>query len=159
MRRILVAVDMSGSAHAVVEQAVALARPTGARLRLFYVIPDLGSPPPSRDEAAGSHELHVKAWTLAAEETLRDLEESIPESLRDGVDVEVGRPAERVCDAARAYGADLVVIGAHRYGPLERALGTTAARIVDRMDRPLVVVRPLAVETRASGRAPPRGAK
>lgn len=34
-------------------------------------------------------------------------------------------------------------IGAHKYGILSRVLGTTAARIVDRMDRPVLVVRPM----------------
>lgn len=59
-----------------------------------------------------------------------------PES-SDGIQVEIGGAAERVCETARSYGADIVVIGAHHYGLVARALGTTAARIVNRMDHPV----------------------
>jgi nucleotide-binding universal stress UspA family protein len=42
---------------------------------------------------------------------------------------------------ARAIGADLIVIGSHGYGGLDRVLGTTAARVVNHADRSVLVVR------------------
>ena len=145
MKRILVAVDTSGTSHLVVEQAVELARAQGAKILLFHAVPaptqisppGVFVPPP---------QFHVQEWITSAEETLRDLEDSIPEELRDGIKVEIGTASDRVCEAARSYCADLVVIGAHQYGLVARALGTTAARIVNRMDRPVFVVRPIPPE-------------
>src|SRR5262249_52126493 len=77
----------------------------------------------------------------AAEASLHELERGVPKELRDGIDVELGRPADAICRAAKAYDADLVVIGAHPHGALRRALGTTAAKVVRQIDRPLFVAR------------------
>lgn len=145
MRRILVAVDTSGSSHVVVEQAVELARAVGAKIRLFHAVPAPTqiSPP---GVFVAPPQFHVQEWITSAEETLRDLEDSIPQELRDGIQVEIGNAADRVCETARTYCADLVVIGAHQYGLVARALGTTAARIVNRLDRPVFVVRPVPTE-------------
>jgi len=142
MRRILVAVDTSGVSHLVVEQAVELARALGAKMLLFHAIPAPAQVSPPGVFVAPP-QFHVQEWITSAEETLRDLEDSIPEELRDGIKVEIGTPSDRVCETARTYCADLVVIGAHQYGFVARALGTTAARIVNRMDRPVFVVRPV----------------
>ncbi len=145
MQRILVAVDTSGSSHVVVEQAVQLARAVNAKVRLFHAVPAPTqiSPP---GVFVAPPQFHVQEWVTSAEETLRDLEDSIPEELRDGIQVDIGSAAERVCEFARSYCADVVVIGAHQYGLVARALGTTAARIVNRMDRPVFVVRPVPTE-------------
>lgn len=149
MKRILVAVDTSGVSHVVVEHAVKLARALGAKIRLFHAVPvPTQIPPPGAIFAPP--QLHLKAWIASAEETLRDLEDAVPMELRDGIQVEVGAAADRVCEVARTYCADLVVIGAHQYGLVTRALGTTAARIVNRMDRPVFVVRPPPTECIAS---------
>ncbi len=156
MRRILVAVDTSGTSHVVVDQAVQLARATGAKILLFHTVPAPTqiSPP---GVFVAPPQFHVQEWITSAEETLRDLEDSIPEELRDGIKVEIGTAADCVCETARTYCADLVVIGAHQYGLLARALGTTAARIVNRMDRPVFVVRPVPPE--CIDQAAPRDAR
>jgi len=145
MRRILVAVDTSGSSHVVVEHAVELAQAVGAKVRLFHAVPAPTqiSPP---GVFVAPPQFHVREWITSAEETLRDLEDAVPQELRDGIQVDIGNAAERVCETARSYCADLVVIGAHQYGLVARALGTTAARIVNRMDRPVFVVRPVPTE-------------
>ena len=145
MRRILVAVDTSGTSHVVVDQAVQLARATAAKILLLHVVPA-----PTQIQPPGVFvappQFHVQEWKTSDEETLRDLEDANPEELRDGIKVEIGAAADCVCEMARKYCADLVVIGAHQYGLVARALGTTAARIVNRMDRPVFVVRPVPPE-------------
>jgi len=153
MKRILVAVDTSGISHVVVEQAVELARAMGAKIRLFHAVPAPTqiSPP---GVFVAPPQFHVQEWVTSAEETLRDLEDSIPQELRDGIQVDIGNAADRVCETARTYCADLVVIGAHQYGLVARALGTTAARIVNRMDRPVFVVRPIPTECIAEAEHP-----
>lgn len=74
--------------------------------------------------------------------SLRRAMGEVPEDLRDGMLVESGNASDVICAAAREYDADVVVIGAHRYGVLERVLGTTAARVVNPIDRPVYVVLP-----------------
>jgi nucleotide-binding universal stress UspA family protein len=46
-----------------------------------------------------------------------------------------------VCETAKADGVDLVVIGSHGYGGIDRLLGTTAAKIVDHAPCSVYVVR------------------
>ncbi len=64
--------------------------------------------------------------------------------------MELGLASDVICSVARSYDADLVVIGAHRHGFLARMLGTTAASIVNHIDRPVIVVRPTATPLEAS---------
>lgn len=142
MQKILAAVDGTETAKLVVERAVTLARATGAKLRLFRAVTLAPAPPPP-----GAYvPMQTETLVEAAEAWLRGLMEHVPQDMRDGAFIELGSPAEAVCAMARAYGADMVVIGAHRYGVLARVLGTTAARIVNRIDRPVLVVRPVATD-------------
>jgi nucleotide-binding universal stress UspA family protein len=57
------------------------------------------------------------------------------------VQVELGTAWRAVCDTAKADAVDLVVIGSHSYGGLDRLLGTTAAKIVDHAPCSVYVVR------------------
>jgi nucleotide-binding universal stress UspA family protein len=127
MRRILVALDRSITSNVVLHRAVELARETGAKLRLMRALPAEGS-------ADG---------TVDAEASLRELENDVPEGLRDGVVVERGSAgaAAAICKVAKSYDADVVVLGAHRSSVLHRALGSTTARVVNDIDRPVFVVR------------------
>jgi nucleotide-binding universal stress UspA family protein/hemerythrin-like domain-containing protein len=139
MKRILAALDRTEAARLVLDRAVELATATGAKVRLLRVVPETVSPPaPNIFEPAGD----TNALVAEAEADLVFRSECIPEKLRDGVMVEVGEPWSTICEVARAYEADVVVIGAHRYGLVARMLGTTAAKIVNHLDRPVMVVRP-----------------
>lgn len=142
MKRILVAVDTTNSAPLVVAQAVELARAVNAKVRLFHAVPMPAQVPPPGIFVAPSA-LHVQELVDSADAVLHGLAKAIPEELRDGICSEIGNAPERVCEMSRKYDPDIVVIGAHEYGLVARALGTTAARIVNRIDRPVFVVRPL----------------
>jgi nucleotide-binding universal stress UspA family protein len=61
--------------------------------------------------------------------------------LVERVQVEIGTAWRAVCDTAKEDGVDLVVIGSHSYGGLDRLLGTTAAKIVDHAPCSVYVVR------------------
>lgn len=142
MKRILCAVDGSPASDAVVAAAVEIAKATGGRIRLLQVFTTVPELPPTgllRVPIAPSSTDILRR----IREELRDLELSIPEELRDGVVVKTGGAADMICREAKEYDADLVVIGAHRYGKLARALGTNAAKVVNGIDRPVLVVRPL----------------
>jgi len=47
-----------------------------------------------------------------------------------------------ICRTARELDADLIVIGSHGYGGIDRVLATTAARVVNHADRSVLVARP-----------------
>jgi nucleotide-binding universal stress UspA family protein len=55
-----------------------------------------------------------------------------------------GFPWQAVCAAAVDESVDLIVIGSHGYSGIDHLIGTTAAKIVNHADRPVLVVRPLA---------------
>ena len=50
-------------------------------------------------------------------------------------------PWQGICEAARRVGADLIVIGSHGYGGLDRLLGTTAAKVVNHARVSVMVVK------------------
>lgn len=140
MKRLLVALDTTDNSAFVLARAIELARSFGAKMRLVSAVqvPPIVPAPPMGPIAIDASELIES--TAAA---LRERERQVPPELRDGLAVEMGPAQDVVCSAARSYGADLVVIGAHRHGVLARMLGTTAAKIVNHIDRPVIVVRPI----------------
>ena len=140
--RILVAVDDSPAALAAARAAIDLAGPLKARLRALSVIGDhtlrdtlvaRSSFPdvPARREAAGVSLLeHVAelARQAAVEIETRQLG---------------GEPARLILAEARAWAADLVVIGKsgrHRLG--EPYVGGQTAHVLEFADRPVLVIPP-----------------
>lgn len=144
MKRILAALDSSDMATLVLKRAIDLAFSSGAKLRLLRVVSTVDAPPPPD---TSEPEDDTNALMVAAEADLLFLEERIPEEYRGGVVVRVGCPGEEICTIARDYRADTVVIGAHGHGTSEHVLGTTAAAVVNHIDRPVMIVRPIAKHT------------
>src|SRR5262249_52175656 len=66
---------------------------------------------------------------------------TVPPELLDGAYAQVGVAWDAICSAAREHDVDLIVIGSHGYGLLDRLLGTTAAKVVNHADRSVLVVR------------------
>jgi nucleotide-binding universal stress UspA family protein len=140
IRKILVALDGSERAPFVLRAALELAETAHAKLVLFRAVglpidlsPGLFMIAP--DDAQSLLEKEAK-------QALAHLAKPVPLELLDGIHVAVGQPWDAICAAARREGADLVVIGAHGYHFIDRILGTTAARVVNHSDRPVLVVRP-----------------
>jgi nucleotide-binding universal stress UspA family protein len=97
-------------------------------------------------------ELPTSLWALPPADALesvlatarRELDElgaDVPPDLLDGKTAYVGLPWETICAMGRELDADLIVIGAHGYGLLDRLLGTTASKVVNHTDRTVLVVR------------------
>lgn len=124
MRSILVAVDGTSTAELVVDRVVTLAMAFGACVDLVRVVDDERKQP-------------------ATERALRRLALRIPAPRRGATIVALGDAVARICEIARTRDADLVAIGAHRHGWVERVLGTTATTLVQRLDRPVLVIRKL----------------
>jgi nucleotide-binding universal stress UspA family protein len=81
---------------------------------------------------------------LMLEEAKKGLAEygrTVPPKLLAGTRVEVGSPWRAICAVAKEEFVDLIVVGSHGHGTLDRLLGTTSSRVVDSADRSVLVVR------------------
>ena len=139
MKRILVALDASERAPSVLAAAARLAVLADAKLIVFRAI---GVPPEMPPEL-------FKVTDVRLEDVLRnnahtDLSRLVADLPRERVEkivAELATPWDGICRAAREQDVDLVVIGSHGFGGLDRLLGTTAAKVVNRSDRNVLVVR------------------
>src|SRR6266545_4191510 len=129
MQRILVALDGSPRAPQVLAAAVDLAQRTGAKLTLYRAV-------------AVPNELPAVALSMSpgdvavllekmARESLQEMARATPVGIVVNVDVTWAVPWQGVCEAAQRAKAEIIVIGSHGYGGLDRLLGTTAAKIVN----------------------------
>jgi len=142
-KHILAALDGSSRAPHVIGHAAELAARTGATLHLGRAVHlPLGVPP--------------DAFTLTGDQLMARLLEygaqeltSLAESLRPAHTpvqwgqrlCRFGTPAQVVVELADELHADLIVLGSHGYGVVDRLLGTTAARIVNHARCSVLVVR------------------
>jgi nucleotide-binding universal stress UspA family protein len=140
MKRILVGLDGSPRADGVLAYAKSLARVTGARIVLFR---SFGIPPEMALAWPISDQPLELALRTQAQQYLDTCAKNVPSDLLGGLRVEVGVPWKAVCVAAIDESADLIVIGSHGYSGIDHLIGTTAAKIVNHADRPVLVVRPL----------------
>jgi nucleotide-binding universal stress UspA family protein len=118
---------------------VELAQATSARLSLFRAV---GAPlelPP--DAISVSPDELPQMLMRRAAANLEQLSQKIPATLREAVRVEIGTAWRTVVAAAEREHVDLIVIGSHGYGGLDRLLGTTAAKIVDHAKCSVLVAR------------------
>ena len=142
MKRLLVALDGSPRAPDVLKAAVAQAQATGAELVLLRAVGIPGDLPFTAMAMSPADVLSILEQRAKTElnELARGL---IPNGLVWGTRVETSAAWVAICQTAQAIDANLIVIGAHGYGALDRLLGTTAARVVNHADRSVLVVRPL----------------
>jgi nucleotide-binding universal stress UspA family protein len=139
MNRILVGLDGSESERHVLETAVSLASRLGGKLILFRAVSlPIGIP---AQALALSPDNVGSLLADSAREHLEVLAKSLPAELVERVQVEMGVPWRAVCDTAEADGADLIVIGSHGYGGLDRLVGTTAGKIVNHAPCSVLVAR------------------
>jgi nucleotide-binding universal stress UspA family protein len=139
MKRLLVALDGSPHALKVLQAAVELAQRTDGKLILFRAVEvPVESTALAFSLPPGELEAQMQK---AAESALADYTREVPGERLEGARVGVGSPWRAICDAAVEVNADLIVVGSQGYGTLDRILGTTASRVVNRADRSVLVVR------------------
>jgi nucleotide-binding universal stress UspA family protein len=139
--RILVAVDGSENSQKAAQFATSMARATGARLLLLTVLerPWMVAFGPLDAYAVGPGESDEQV--AAAHKQLDDIGREFPED-RLEKHVELGDPAEVICEQAGKLGADLVVVGARGQGAVSRWLmGSVSDRVVHHCPVPVTVVR------------------
>jgi universal stress protein F len=139
MRKMLVALDGSPRERDVLAAAIAIGRSTGARLVLFRSV---GVPLELPKEALSiSPDEIQKLLESRAKQELDLLQNEVPIEIRGNARILVGNPWQSIERIAGEEDVDLIVIGSHGYGTLERVLGTTAAKVVNHADRSVLVVR------------------
>ena len=140
MKKYLVALDGSVRSPEVLAQAVSLARSTSAKLVLFR---SFGIPPEATLAWPLSEEPLEATLRREAQTYLAAMESGVPSEVPRTVRAELGLPWRAVCSVAREENVDMVIIGSHGYSGIDYLLGTTAAKIVNHADRPVLVVRPI----------------
>ncbi len=140
MKRVLVGLDGSARAPAVLDAAVKLAKSQGARVVLMRGV---GLPPGHTCWTSWrtTEEPLLDVLKRRAKEYLDGCVAKVPQDCFGGIEVAVGVPWQAICEMARTVDADVVVIGSHGYSGFDRLLGTTAAKVVNHAPCTVVVVR------------------
>ena len=143
--RILVPVDGSPTSTAGVDQAIAMARLTGGRVKLLHVfeLPMLGI----GSEAALMRGEDI--YNVARDAGLAVLAEAVARVNSASIPVEQQlfysdgrRLCDLVCEAAQAWSASLIVLGSHGRRGLKRVLlGSDAEQILRTASVPVLLVR------------------
>jgi len=143
VRRILVGLDGSPREALVLARAQDLAERFGAELILLRAV---GLPPEIPPEAWQDPRLSVKEYLeRQARAGLEQCVTKLSDALRQRTtcEVVVASPWQALCMSAQAHEVELIVIGSHGYGGLDRVLGTTASRVVNHALCSVFVVRPI----------------
>jgi len=138
MRSILVALDGSPHAGVVLASALTVAELFDAELRLFRVVqvpPDIPPAGPTRADEVTPHIL------AGAQLELEQLAERNPRIHVESPVIADQAVWRLIVSRAERPDIDLLVLGSHGYGTLERLLGTTAAQVVNHTKRNVLIVR------------------
>jgi nucleotide-binding universal stress UspA family protein len=139
--RILVTTDCSPYSRMVVDYAFQLKQLINCELFLLYVI-ELSS--------AAKFAIRQDYFTDAASKMLTwakvQLDNLTPVQFikDDSVHrlVAEGPVGDKIAESAAAHSANLVVLGAHGYGPVEKHfVGRTAASVLNKLGRPMLIVK------------------
>jgi len=142
-RRVLCAVDTSEWSAGTIGFAIELAAEDGEHLTVLHVIDDL---PETRAWAQGHYAVReVESFRDDLERAaVAELQRLIPDEARVSCRLEehvaFGRPDREILRVASEEDADLVVMGTHGRGALDRALfGSTVRRVVRAATCPVLV--------------------
>lgn len=135
VRKILAAIDRSPNSRVVFDQAIALAKATGANLMLLHVLSSEEHDSP-RMQTLNTFEYtslqaellddYRKQWETYEEEGLKLLQSLTKEATRSGVRTEFsqnfGSPGRKICEIAESWAADLIVISRRGHSGLNELL-------------------------------------
>ncbi|MDR3402066.1 MAG: universal stress protein [Chthoniobacter sp.] len=141
IRHILVPLDFSEPAEKALHYAVSFAQQSGAGITLLHVCPvpyypaEFGGFPttlPADEPATDKLQAHLEA-------TAKRL---VPTPICERALLRTGAAADEICQVAREYHIDLIVIATKGRTALKRLLlGSTAERVVRHAPCPVLVVR------------------
>jgi nucleotide-binding universal stress UspA family protein len=135
MSRVLVAVDLSYASRPTLQAARRLADRLGARLRVLHVVE------PTRSPVGAARSADPEAPARTAAKILRRLVEAEPGVGGAEPVVRQGPAAEEIVAEAASWGADVIVMGSHGKGWVDRLLvGSATERLLAALPTALLVV-------------------
>jgi nucleotide-binding universal stress UspA family protein len=152
LHRILCPVDLSSTSEHALEHAVALARWYRAHLTVLHVYRTAMSippPPPPPLAVGGVAGQAVLLEPVQRDEIRADVERFCAPAIAAGASLEIvvegGSPATEIAAEADRRHADLVVMGTHERGRLERVLaGSLTEKVLHTTRHPVLTVPPRA---------------
>lgn len=141
MKTILLATDGSPSAQKATGIAIELAGPLDAALRVVSVwhvpVYDYGYVP-----VQYSPELDEAQRDGAGRAAKQAVETATAAGVRATSEIRQGPAAVEICAAAEETGADMIVLGAHGWGVMKRAIfGSVSTAVLHHASCPVLVVR------------------
>jgi nucleotide-binding universal stress UspA family protein len=140
LTKIVVGLDGSPRSADVLAAARELAERSHARLVLVHAVSLPAGVPP--EYYVYPPEKMPEILERDARKLLEGYTRDLPGELVGALRPRVGTAWNTLCSVARDEQAELIVIGSHGYGGIDRLLGTTAARVVNHADCSVLVVRP-----------------
>jgi nucleotide-binding universal stress UspA family protein len=146
-KRILCATDFSDCSTHALNYAMSLAQEADARLTVVHVIELPPDVPPDAHETMPGGPRTLREYVAAAEEDRRErLSQAVPESVRAYCTVEdvmtSGKPYREILRVAAERASDLIVIGIHGRGAMDRLFfGSTAQHVVRQATCPVLTLR------------------
>jgi nucleotide-binding universal stress UspA family protein len=143
-QHVLIPLDGSTLAEAIVERAVALGTPMDAEYTLLQALdlPTIGYAPALH--ATGADERILKQWRGEAQHYLdRVAEPLVARGLRVSAYTVIGAPAGAILEYTREHAVDVIAIATHGRGGLARALlGSVADAVLRGAGVPVLLFRP-----------------
>ncbi|QZZ19917.1 universal stress protein [Leptothermofonsia sichuanensis E412] len=155
-QKILVALDHSTMSRLVFQHALDLANTSSASLMLVHILSSAeeGHPVPTvPDRYAGElgnmTTLYLHQWEIYQKEGLDFLRSHAAEAINRGINTEYiqsqGNPAQEICQLARTWEADLIILSRHgRSGLSELLLGSVSNHVVHHAPCSVLTIHPLA---------------
>jgi len=140
-QHILIPTDSSEPSEKAVRQGCQLARHLGASVSILYVNEPIALAPLVGSETIPHYEEWVREARAAGEKAL---ERAAQIAREEGVEAQTqlveGRPVQKILEAAKGH--DLIVMGSHGRGGLDRLLlGSVTTGVLHRSPVPVLVVR------------------
>jgi nucleotide-binding universal stress UspA family protein len=140
-KRILTPIDTREAHEAIVPVVAALARDSGATVRLLRVMPVPNRVVDSGGRTVAYSDQEMDRLTAEGLQVLQRIEAQMAGVPVESV-VRFGDPAEEIVREAEAFGADLIALGADRTGYLRTALAPGVAdRVGYRSTVPTLTLR------------------
>lgn len=141
--RILCGADFSEASDRAVQYGLSLAQEANGRLTLLHVVDWM----PDKDLAKYPQFDPAAYRQFVTREARRRLERLVPEEARNWCEpdlrISCGKPYREILRVAAEDQADLIVLGVHGVGPIDRMLfGSTTQHVVRQALCPVLTIRP-----------------